>query len=170
LEERLISATDDLFRLGFNSFCFVGSDSPTVPPQTFSKAVEVLNQPDDAVVLGPTDDGGYYLIGLKKPHRSLFEGVDWSTDRVLDQTIERAEKIKLRVHFLPTWYDVDDHGTLQRLCEELFCPDKNRVGGYPAPASRGYLEKLLVREGSDRLWPNKALSNRLAHLDKTHSP
>ncbi|HEV2841837.1 MAG TPA: TIGR04282 family arsenosugar biosynthesis glycosyltransferase [Chthoniobacterales bacterium] len=152
--ERLVSALEDLFRLGFESVCLIDSDSPTVPQRAFTEAATLLAESDEAVVLGPSEDGGYYLIGLKKLHRSLFEDVAWSTERVLEQTIERSRKMNLPVHLLPTWYDVDDRRTLQRLCEEFFGSNENRAAGYPAPATRGYLEELLNREGRERIWPN----------------
>jgi rSAM/selenodomain-associated transferase 1 len=84
--ERLYFAVEDLFKCGFESVCLIDSDSPTVPPENFAEAVEKLSTAEDRVVLGPSDDGGYYLIGVKKPHRQLFEQIDWSTERVLNQT------------------------------------------------------------------------------------
>lgn len=154
--ERLLFAMEDLFGLGFESVCLINSDSPTVPPRVFTDAVTILTQTEDTVVLGPSEDGGYYLIGLKKLHRELFEDITWSTERVLQQTIERACQKNLRVHFLPKWYDVDNRVTLQRLCDELFGPKRNTATGYLAPATRGYLDELLKREGRDRIWPNKS--------------
>jgi rSAM/selenodomain-associated transferase 1 len=154
--ERLTFATEDLFRLGFASACLIDSDSPTVPQKAFAQAVELLRQNEDAVVLGPSDDGGYYLIGLKKLHRSLFEGIDWSTEHVLEQTIARARDVGLPVHLLPTWYDVDDRKTLQRLCGELFGSQANANGGSPAPATRQLLSELLEAEGRNRIWPDEA--------------
>ena len=151
--ERLLCATEDLLRLGFDSLCLIDSDSPTVPQQAFAQAVSFLSQPDDTVVLGPSDDGGYYLIGLKKQHRELFEGIDWSTDRVLEQTFQRAREIELPVRLLPAWYDVDDRATLQRLCREFF--EANGSAGYPAPATRHFLDELLQREGRERIWPEQ---------------
>jgi hypothetical protein len=109
-------------------------------------------------VLGPSDDGGYYLIGLTKLHRQLFEGIDWSTGRVLEQTIQRAREIDLPVHFLPTWYDVDDRDTLHRLCQEFFDENASASPGYPAPATRQFLDELLQREGRQRIWPSEAQS------------
>jgi glycosyltransferase A (GT-A) superfamily protein (DUF2064 family) len=134
----------------------IDSDSPTVPPAAFSEAARILATAQDCVVLGPSDDGGYYLIGLKKTHHSLFENIDWSTELVLEQTMERARQIDLKVHLLPTWYDVDDRATLQRLCQELFGGES--TGGYSAPATRGYLEGLLQREGRTRIWPDEAVA------------
>lgn len=154
--ERLLSAMEDLFRLGFGSVCLIDSDSPTVPQAAFTEAAMRLAQPEDAVVLGPSEDGGYYLIGLKKMHRALFEDISWSTERVLEQTLDHAQKIKLPVHLLTKWYDVDDRRTLQRLCQEFFGAHSNAPAGYPASATRGYLEKLLAREGRERIWPDGA--------------
>jgi hypothetical protein len=153
--ERLLLAAEDLLQLGFDSFCLIDSDSPTVPQQAFTQAVETLARSDDTgVVLGPSEDGGYYLIGLKKLHRRLFENIAWSTERVLEQTITRARELDLKIHLLPTWYDVDDRATLQRLCEEFFVSNANVPVGYPAPATRGYLEELFQREGRERIWPD----------------
>lgn len=152
--ERIVFAMEDLFRLGFESVCLIDSDSPTVPQRAFTEAATRLAQADDPVVLGPSEDGGYYLIGMKRLHRALFEDIAWSTDRVLEQTIERALDMKLAVHLLSTWYDVDDRETLHRLCQEFFVSNRTRFEGYPAPATRGYLEELLRREGRDRVWPH----------------
>ena len=156
--ERLVFATQDLLRLGFNSLCLIDSDSPTVPQRAFDEAVDFLSRASDAVVLGPSDDGGYYLIGLKKLHRELFEGIDWSTEQVLEQTIERARTINLPVHLLPTWYDVDDRDTLNRLCQEFFGANGSARDGYPAPATRQFLDDLLQREGRQRIWPDDSQS------------
>ncbi len=153
--ERLVFAMEDLLQLGFASVCLIDSDSPTVPQTAFAKAATILAQPEDAVVLGPSDDGGYYLIGLKKLHRALFDDIAWSSERVLQQTSERAREMNLKIHLLPTWYDVDDRMTLHRLCDELFGPNGSRAAGYPAPATRDYLSRLLQREGRDRIWPNE---------------
>src|SRR5206468_12448816 len=110
---------EDLFRCGFDSMCLIDSDSPTVPAENFKQAVELLSTSEDCVVLGPSDDGGYYLIGMKKPHRHLFEQIDWSTERVLNQTMQRATEIGIEVKLLPRGYDVDDGASLRRLCNEI---------------------------------------------------
>jgi len=143
LGERLILATEDLLQIGFNSVCLINSDSPTVPPRIFSEAVTALVAPNDTVVLGPSEDGGYYLIGLKKAHRRMFEKIEWSTERVFDQTVARAAELKLEVHFLPTWYDVDDRATLDRLCEELLGPNEPAVN-CAAPATREFLSRIFA--------------------------
>jgi uncharacterized protein len=153
--ERLAFATEDLLSLGFESVCLLDSDSPTVPPRAFSQAARILSEQEDAVVLGPSDDGGYYLIGFKKLHYGLFENIQWSTERVLEQTIERAQRSNLKVHFLPAWYDVDNSLTLRRLCRELLTVNKAASDAYPAPVTREYLEELLRGEGRERIWPSE---------------
>jgi rSAM/selenodomain-associated transferase 1 len=148
--ERLCFAAEDLFKCGFESICLIDSDSPTVPAKSFAQAVELLCLPGDRIVLGPSDDGGYYLIGLKKRHREVFEGIDWSTKRVFDQTLQRAAEIGVEVKLLPMGYDVDDRATLQRLCSELL-GDNSRDG--VAPNTRKVLSEIIEREGRDRIWP-----------------
>ncbi len=80
----------------------------------------MLARPGDRAVLGPSTDGGYYLLGIKQAHRRLFDDIDWSTERVARQTLERASEIGLDVHCLPAWYDVDDSQALRQLHAELF--------------------------------------------------
>jgi rSAM/selenodomain-associated transferase 1 len=139
--ERLYFAAEDLFRCGFESVCLIDSDSPTVSAKNFTEAVELLSTSDDRVVLGPSDDGGYYLLGLKEAHRHLFEQIDWSTERVLDQTIQRATEIGLEAKLLPTGYDVDDAPSLRRLCDELL-GDKSGSTPDIAPNTRAFLKTL----------------------------
>ncbi len=140
--ERLALAAEDLFRCGFGAVCLIDSDSPTVPPNSFANAVELLSKLDDRIVLGPSDDGGYYLIGLKQNHRQVFERIDWSTERVLDQTKQRARELDLDVSLLPIGYDVDDGLTLRRLCDELLSGKSERN---VAPSTRKFLASLTGR-------------------------
>jgi rSAM/selenodomain-associated transferase 1 len=149
--ERLILAAEDLFKAGFESVCLINSDSPTVPALSFAEAANELAKPGDRVVLGPSDDGGYYLIGLKRLHRRLFDEIDWSTERVLEQTIDRANELGATIHRLPAGYDVDDHATLQRLCQELLGPSAASVD--LAPNTRRFLMEIIKREGRARIWP-----------------
>jgi uncharacterized protein len=148
--DRLIFAAEDLFTVGFGSVCLINSDSPTVPAENFSQAVELLRLPGDRIVLGPSDDGGYYLIGLKKLHREVFEQIDWSTERVLDQTLQRAAEIGGEVKLLPAGYDVDDRATLERLCNELLGEHASSDCGV-APNTQKFLAKIVSREGRGRI-------------------
>jgi uncharacterized protein len=140
-QERLIFAAEDLFAAGFSSVCLINSDSPTVPPQYFAEAAIELAEPGDRVVLGPADDGGYYLIGTKKMHRRLFVEIDWSTERVLGQTKQRAAEMNLRVHELATGLDVDDRAGLVRLRDDLLS-DKSNAD--IAPHTRKILAELTA--------------------------
>lgn len=142
----LLQAATALFKAGHDAVCLLNSDSPTLPAAYLVAAATALAVPGDRIVLGPSTDGGYYLIGLKHPHRRLFEDIDWSTERVAMQTLARAREVRLLVHQLPTWYDVDDAEALRLLVGELFEDRRFRIcGSRPTPAqwSRRELERLL---------------------------
>ena len=141
--DRLYFAVEDLFKCGFASVCLIDSDSPTVPPENFADAVELLSTREDRVVVGPSDDGGYYLIGLKTSHRHLFEQIDWSTERVLKQTIKRATEAGLEVQLLANGYDVDDDASLRRLSKELLAYS---TPADIAPHTREFLASLRQRK------------------------
>ena len=147
--ERLFFATDDLFKSGFAAVCLIDSDSPTIPVETFSMAIELLSLPGDRIVLGPCDDGGYYLIGLKQLHREVFEGIAWSTERVFEQTRQRAAQIGVGVHELPRGFDVDDRTSLSRLCDELL-GENTRAS--VAPQTREFLRELIACDSHRRVW------------------
>ena len=136
--ERLLLTAGDLLACGFGSVCLIDSDSPTVPTGEFVRAVELLGHGDPGAVLGRSDDGGYYLLGLGQAHRRLFEEISWSTELVAEQTATRARELGLALTELRPWYDVDDADSLARLREEL------RTGGdgYPAPHTRAFLQML----------------------------
>lgn len=147
LGERLVHATEDLLGSGYGGVCLMNSDSPTLPAALLSRAVEALRRPGDRIVLGPAIDGGYYLIGLKRAHATLFQGMAWSTSRVLAQTLARAASLGVPVSLLPLWYDVDDLDSLQLLLHELFGGSiplaADGLVASPAPRSRRHLEHLL---------------------------
>jgi glycosyltransferase A (GT-A) superfamily protein (DUF2064 family) len=95
--------------------------------------VDVLVADRADVVLGPCDDGGYYLVGVRASHPELFSGIPWSTDGVLGATRARAAALGLRTHLLGTWFDVDDEPALRRLCADL------AAGARGAPRTRAFL-------------------------------
>ena len=90
----------------------IGSDSPTLAPERIRSAIECLEDAD--VVLGPTRDGGYYLVGAGVPCEELFARIPWGTDRVLAETMKRAAESGWRVTTLPAWYDLDGIQDLRR--------------------------------------------------------
>ena len=143
--ERLHCAATDLLLCGFEAVCLIDSDSPTLPQAALSAAVEALLRPGDRVVLGGSDDGGYYLIGLKTPHAAVFERIAWSTGSVLQETRDRVAEAGLELVELPIWYDVDDGATLRVLAAELLDgvrPPFATADGFDAPATRGFLQEL----------------------------
>ena len=115
----LLHTIEEIFARGHGSAVVLNSDSPTLPTALLVETAAALARPGDRAVLGPSSDGGYYLLGLKAAHRHMFEDIAWSTEKVAKQSLERAREIGLEVHRLPVWYDVDDADGLRRLCAEL---------------------------------------------------
>jgi len=106
LGERLYSALSAAGE-GAGAVAALGSDHPTLPVEIVERAFAAV-EAGARVVLGPAEDGGYYLIAVAPPvPRRLFEGIDWSTPRVLDQTIGRLNETGRSLAVLPPWYDVD---------------------------------------------------------------
>lgn len=119
LGQRLDRVMNVCLSAGYEQVVAMNSDSPTLPVDYLARAFAQLNDPTTDVVLGPCKDGGYYLIGWKRPHPSLVLKVTMSTKRVLTDTLTIAEKEKLRVSLLPRWYDVDEGDDLRRVQADL---------------------------------------------------
>ena len=148
----LLHTVDEVLARGHGSAVVLNSDSPTLPTAFLIETAGVLAQPGERAVLGPSTDGGYYLLGLKSAHRHLFADIDWSTERVAAQTLERAREIKLDVHLLPAWYDVDDVEGLNRLGGEV---ERTRLSGRQVdgrepnyPVATAELLKTLSADGA----------------------
>lgn len=120
---------------GFERAVIMDSDSPTLPAVYVERAFAELDTAD--AVLGPCEDGGYYLIGLKRPQPRLLREVQMSTPYVLRDTLELARQDGLRVALLPAWYDVDSAPELERLRADLAA----RANG-AAPHTRAFLSRL----------------------------
>ena len=121
LGERLDNALTHCLQNGFDKAVIMDSDSPTLPAEYLTQAFTQLDTAN--VVLGPCDDGGYYLIGLKRPAPHLLREVTMSTATVTQDTISLAHQAGLQVALLPTWYDVDTVSELARLNQELLTLD-----------------------------------------------
>jgi 8-oxo-dGTP pyrophosphatase MutT (NUDIX family) len=132
-----------LWRRGGRDVVLIGSDAPSLPVEHIYAAFVALERETCDVVLGPADDGGYYLIGLREDHPELFDGIHWSSSHVMSQTLERAAQQRLDVRLLPGWYDVDDCAGLRRLVDDL-----GRDGSLNASATRSALQTLR-RAGAD---------------------
>lgn len=136
---------EDLFAAGFDRVVLIGSDLPTLPVRVLRTAVARLRVPGRRIVLGPTEDGGYYLLGLGRPRHGevpdLFTGVRWSTRFALGDTLARAAAAGWPVALLPVWYDVDDEVGLARLRRVLEDPGT----AARALATAAVLGSLLAR-------------------------
>jgi uncharacterized protein len=160
LGECLQHASATLLRSGHGAVCLINSDSPTLPVGYLVAAATALAAAGDRIVLGPATDGGYYLVGMKRPHPGLFEDIAWSTDRVFSQTLERAATLGLSVFELPSWYDVDSATTLQTLIDEVLGGKPFRSVGTPTPATwtRNYLAHLVEDLGlRERIGDGRAI-------------
>jgi uncharacterized protein len=125
LGERLSGLLAGLLADGHPGAMALDSDSPTLPMDHVREAAHALARGEADLVLGPSEDGGYYLVGLRRRQAALFQDIPWSTPDVLDRTLDKARRLDLRVHLLPAWYDVDTERDLRRLAEEL----RNRGDG-----------------------------------------
>ena len=114
----LLHAVMAMLAEGHEAAVVLNADSPTLPTALLVRTAVALATPGNRVVLGPADDGGYYLLGMKAAHAHLFADIAWSTDRVAETTRVRAATLGLEVMTLPVWYDVDDHAALDRLLAE----------------------------------------------------
>ncbi len=156
----LLRTTEEILERGHHSAVVLNSDSPTLPTAFLVETAGALSRPGERAVLGPSSDGGYYLLGLKTAHRRMFEDIDWSTERVAQQTLERAREIKLDIHMLPVWYDVDDVEGLRRLGSELRHPRTSE----PTLNSREPNYPSATAELFQSLWPDGELSRRRESL------
>ncbi len=136
LGSRLLNTLDDLLRDGYVAALAVDSDTPTLPATFLRQAVDLVVTPDVDVVLGPTEDGGYYLIGMRTANASLFTAMPWSTAEVFPETMRRSEEARLRVACLPSWFDVDTGDDLARLVDVV-----RRGDGRDAHHTRTFLER-----------------------------
>jgi rSAM/selenodomain-associated transferase 1 len=137
----LLHAIQGMLAAGHGAACVLSSDSPTIPTAVLVQAADLLGAPGDRAVLGPADDGGYYLLGLKAPHAAMFRDIAWSTETVADATRARAREIGLELIELEPWYDVDDAASLGVLLRE--------TAGYAAPETRAAIARLGLRDVLD---------------------
>lgn len=155
LGERLSNAFTALRQDGWEKTVVLGGDSPLLPQDYIEEAFEALDRYD--VVLGPADDGGYYLIGLSGPggrrnadgrYDRLFESIHWGTGRVLRQTRAAIRANGFSCHELPAWHDVDRPADLDRLAREIrtLRAEGDRLTGRCTEAALD----AVNREGRDR--------------------
>jgi rSAM/selenodomain-associated transferase 1 len=109
LGERLSNIFQRMFAKGYGQVHIINSDSPDLSHRLVSRSISLLKNRETELVLGPCDDGGYYLVGLKRPIPELFTQIPWSTDQVLSTTLEKAQLLNLHCALLRPWYDIDTY-------------------------------------------------------------
>ncbi len=119
LGARMHAVFVDLCHAGYRQVVVVGSDIPTLKAASVGQACGSLEKGGSDLVLGPADDGGYYLIGLARPEERLFSDMTWSTASVLEQTLAKARELELRVRLVPGTYDIDVAQDMERLRRDL---------------------------------------------------
>jgi rSAM/selenodomain-associated transferase 1 len=123
LGERMHRAIDDGLAAGFDAVVLIGSDLPTLPASYIYdaiaqlKGVDGIRVPPD-LILGPSEDGGFYLVGARHPLPDIFRDVPWDGPAVLRSVVEAARALALRVAFTPEWWDVDKPEDLERLVRQ----------------------------------------------------
>ena len=140
LGERMKNAFADCFDAGYEAVVITGTDHPSLPGGYIEESFAYLNGPSD-IVLGPTDDGGYYLLGMKQLHPEAFSGMTYSHSLVFEQTVERLRSLTSRIEVLRRWYDVDRPSDLIRLLNDL------TAGPHKAPRTLEVLTQLADRYG-----------------------
>jgi rSAM/selenodomain-associated transferase 1 len=138
LGDRMANAFTSAFSLGIDACCCIGSDLPDLPADYIRQAFRDLESPETDIVFGPAEDGGYYLVGMKKTNYGLFANVAWSTPRVLATSLERARESELTTRLLPAWYDIDLIGDLRRLASSP---------GQSAPRTRSVISNITELHG-----------------------
>jgi rSAM/selenodomain-associated transferase 1 len=134
---RMQTAFDHTFAMGYRSVAIIGTDSPDLPAAHIEESFRLLEKGGADVVFGPAEDGGYYLLAMKRTHGELFRGIDWSSGQVLRQSLAKAELSGLSCKTLPVWYDVDTPADLER-------PGLADTGNC-APLTRRFLEQLFLK-------------------------
>jgi rSAM/selenodomain-associated transferase 1 len=115
LGARMAQVFADLWRLGHRNVVLIGSDLPALPLAILREAFTRLSTAENRVVIGPSRDGGYYLIGMNQATPEIFANMTWSYDRVLADTTARLDGLGVSYSKLPTWFDLDVAEDFQRL-------------------------------------------------------
>ncbi len=129
LGERMRHAFRYAFNKGSKRTVIIGTDSPTLPLSYIRKAFSVLEEVP--ITVGPTFDGGYYLIGLSEQNDDIFDGIEWSTSNVFSQTLTRIKAINKKIYLLPPWYDVDKPEDLEFLRSHILAMKMSGASDIP---------------------------------------
>lgn len=118
LGSRMARAFLETFASGYERVVIIGTDHPTLPTPFVEAAFETLEEPL-SIAIGPSADGGYYLLGMNEFYPQLFQEIVYSRPDVFERTVARAAETEAALTILPPWYDVDTPDTLYRLVAEL---------------------------------------------------
>lgn len=138
LGERMHNALRFAFEQNFSPLVVIGTDSPTLPSEYIKVAIKILQEKLTDAVIGETEDGGFYLLGLNQPNQQIFQNVRWSSPETLLQTVRNIKQLNLHLTTLPVWYDVDTPEDLRRLKTEI---ENNARAGEIAPETALWLER-----------------------------
>lgn len=141
LGERLTNIFQRLFDEGYEQVHIINSDSPDLSHRLVKRSIRLLSDPQTEVVLGPCTDGGYYLVGLRRPIPELFVEIPWSTDLVLEKTLERAGYLNLTYALLEPWFDIDTYDDLLQLLTRT--QKRSDEDGGPGWRTLKYVRKML---------------------------
>lgn len=133
LGKKMYNSLFDAYNQSNAPVIITGSDLPSLPISIITESFAGLKERD--LVIGPSLDGGYYLLGMKKPHLFLFDQEKWGNESVLEKTLKAASKHELKSHFLPEWYDVDTFNELLIFREYLKTTDKENCD-YPLESKK----------------------------------
>jgi rSAM/selenodomain-associated transferase 1 len=115
LGARMGEVLAELWRRGHHRLVLIGSDLPVLRLEILREAFKYLDAPDRRAVLGPSQDGGYYLVGMNQAIPEIFSGMAWSHDRVLADSLVKLRELRINFALLPDWFDIDTMADLQRL-------------------------------------------------------
>ena len=147
LGERLNNIFLDQLAKGYDAVSIIDSDSPDLPNRLIRESLQLLLAHQAEVVFGPCRDGGYYLVGMRKPHPELFRDIPWSTADVLSVSLERCRRLGLNVQLLAFWNDLDTFDDLLEFYAKYKdCPILNTGAGAKTMAFLSRLEKVNPRE------------------------
>jgi rSAM/selenodomain-associated transferase 1 len=135
LGSRMQNAFQDVFGAHYERAVIVGTDHPTLPRPFVRQSFAGLKT-DASICIGPSEDGGFYLLGMNAFYPQLFEGMTYSHDKVFTNTLARIGTTDARLTVLPRWYDVDTPGALEQMIRDL------ETVGHAVPHTRSVVEDL----------------------------
>lgn len=145
LGARMAQVFDELWQRGHGNIVLIGSDLPALPLDYLDAAFARLASGESRVVLGPSQDGGYYLVGMNQPTPEIFAGMSWSHERVLADTLARLAGLGVAYSLLPTWFDLD------------LAEDFHRLAALPEPQLRAQLQRTVSCLEKLGFWPASKL-------------